>query len=136
MKKVLSVFCLAVILCMGMPANAAPHGGPGGPGGPGGYGGHGVHGGPPPGGHGGHHVVAGPHRGYYGGYHGHNWGAPPPPPPRHHYSGSRVVIGGVLARPGCGYYPYYDYGLGWYDDYYYPRYRSNVYVNFGVPIRF
>ncbi len=110
MKKILPVFCLAMMLCLGLPANASPHGG------------HGPR----------NHIVAGPHHGPHHGYHGHNWGAPPPPPPRHHYyGGNRVFIGG-----GYGYYPYCDYRFGGYETWYYPRHRNNMYINVGFPVRF
>ena len=74
----------------------------------------------------GHRVVAGPR------YHH-------PPHVKHHpkcYSGN-AVIGGVLARRSCWGYPYCDYRLGCYDDfYYYPAPKSGIYVNVGFPVRF
>ena len=124
MKKVLSVFSLLALLSLAMPANAAPPPHAGGPMGNGQI----VHAGPGFRGHG------GPHRG--------GWGAPPPPPPRAYYGRGSVVVGGVLARRSYWGYPYgYDCRLGWCEGYYPPpcppvSYRHNVYIDFGIPIRF
>ncbi len=116
MKKVLTVLSLIEVLGLTMSsANAAP-GGPGGPGGP----------------RGGHHVVhAGPgmhHRPHHGGHR-----MAPPPPRHHHYHGGIGIVGGVLARRSYWGYPYYDYRLGLYDDFYYRPYRP---YNAGFYIRF
>lgn len=123
MKKVLSVLSLVALLGLTAPANAVPPPHAGGPMGKG------------------HMVQAGP------GFHGHsgprrcNWGAPPPPP-RAYYGRGSVVVGGVLARRSYWGYPYgYDCRLGWCEGYYPPpcppvNYRPNVYIDFGIPIRF
>ena len=121
MKKILSTLCLFTLLGISIPANAAP---------------------PPKGPmNGGQIVQAGPgFRGGHGGSHRGDWGAPPPPP-RAHYGRGSVVVGGVLARRSYWGYPYgYDCRLGWCDAYYPPplppNCRPNVYIDFGIPIRF
>ncbi len=123
MKKVLSVLSLVALLGLATPANAVP---------------------PPP--HAGGPMGRGEivHAG--SGFHGHgnprryDWGAPPPP--RAYYGRGSVVVGGVLARRSYWGYPYgYDCRLGWCEGYYPPpcppvSYRPNVYIDFGIPIRF
>ena len=123
MKKVLSVLSLVALLGLTTPANAVPPPHAGGPMGRG-------------------EIV---HAG--SGFHGHvnprryDWGAPPPPP-RVYYGRGSVVVGGVLARRSYWGYPYgYDCRLGWCEGYYPPpcppvSYRPNVYIDFGIPIRF
>lgn len=93
MKKVLSVLCLFGLLSFAMPVEAAPRGG-----------------------HGGQIVVAGPSYGHCPHQGRHQWG--PPPPPRYNRNGA--VVGGVLARRSYWSYPYYNYRLNWYDNFYYP----------------
>ena len=115
MKKVLSLLGLIAILSSTIPCYA--HGG-----------------------HGGEIIQAGPHHGRNMGRPPmeRNWGTPPPPPiPR--YNRNSVIVGGALVRHSCwGYYDCYYDRLGWYDDFYYPpvRYRNNMYINVGIPIKF
>lgn len=122
MKKVLSILSLVAMLGLAVPANAAPPPPPNAP-------------------MGGEIIQAGPHYGH-GAPHRNDWGAPPPPPPRTYYGRGSVVVGGVLARRSYWGYPYgYNCRLGWCDEFYPPpcppvTYRPDIYINFGIPIRF